>query len=247
METLSSLIRCFNFGSIKKFPPDLISIIGAIPTLISFYLVIPLIFQKIDFIGISVILITIIIILYSYYLSKKCNEYEKTVAEVLETGYFWNFFMDLYTHIELKENGNKKINFMYVDSENVEPVPATADQIKVKIILPSSNHSLQKTIEKVNNMTQLCSIDNKIRVRTKKNPDNTITNPDNTITIFEYPQTLQTIKKYFPKKDKYSDYQSKKFYRYFIDKFNTHLEQEHIRSDRFESIDADRFLASMNE
>lgn len=206
-EKISPLFPWLTFESIQKFF-DPIQILGVIiPTVIFYCDRIPKNLPKTVYLGIAVVIFTVI---FLYCLRNKYNEYEKSIAEVLETGYFSNFFEKTALHISQKKQANQPIQFKFNDGTK-ETVKA--DQIKVKVILPLSLSSLEDTIDKVGKITKSGNIDNGAWVLAKKNLNNTIT-------IYEYPRTLTAIQRYLPPKYDYSEEKSKNFHKLFNAKFD---------------------------
>ena len=201
------LPRWFTFDSIyKSF--NIKNIIGFIIPTVWFY------FDRIpkNLSRTACIVITLLIFTFFYllYVRNKHIDYEKSIAEVLETGYFTNFFEKIALHIWEQKKAKESIIFNFSDRSTVT---VKADQIKVEVILPLSRSSLKKTSDEIEIITKQGNIDNFAWVLAQENPDNTIT-------IYEYPRTLTAIPKYLDPKYDYDEEASEFFHKHFIAKFN---------------------------
>ncbi|MFY1110421.1 MAG: STING domain-containing protein [Methanosarcinaceae archaeon] len=206
-KSISASFPWLTFESIIKFFDPLQTVGVIIPTVIFYYDRIPKSLPRKVHLGVALLIFTVV---FLYCLRNKYNEYEKAIAEVLETGYFLNFFEKTALHISQKKQANQPIQFKFNDGTK-EAVKA--DQIKVKVILPLSLSSLEDTIDKVGKITKSGNIDNGAWVFAKKNLNNTIT-------IYEYPRTLTAIQRYLPPKYNYSEEKSKNFHKLFNAKFD---------------------------
>jgi hypothetical protein len=224
-KNISSLLPWLTFESIKKFFDLKQTLLVILPTVFCYCGIIPKDLPKPVYLGIVLIILTVI---YFYCLYTKYNEYEKAIAEVLETGYFSNFFEKTAAYILKKQQDKQPIQFNFNDG-TTEVVKA--DQIKVKVILPLSLKSLDNTIDIVRKITKAGNIDNGAWVLAKKNTDNTIT-------IYEYPRTLKAIQKYLPENYDYNEKKSKNFHKLFNAKFERDWSKEIdiIPSDIFVKI-----------
>ena len=162
---------------------------------------------------ISIVSLFIVIFLWHTYESYKA--YEKTVAEVLETGYFSNFFSEIAKHI-IKCPNNKVLLGLKLNDEE-KPIIKEVCVEKVVVILPKSHNSLIETFIKINEF-KIGNLDNQYWVN--------FTIKDNKITIYEYPRTLKPLLKYIEliiKKDQHTNFIEKLseiYHRHFNDKFN---------------------------
>jgi len=165
---------------------------------------------KLVAVGTIVLIFLFLSQIYSSYI-----EYEKSIAEVLETGYFYNFFDKIVLHIWDRKNNNipLKIKFNNEEKEVIETVKTS--QLKVIVILPLSRKGLLETVDNIEKTTKMGSLDNNCWIRFKKNPDNTII-------IYEYPRTLMAIPKHVNHKIKYSENTSKIFH----ERFNVNFDED---------------------
>ena len=211
--------RLLNYCSIKKFFTiyHFISSLGLAMTVgegINFVVNL----SKMEYL-ICVILILITISLCLMFGSYKA--YEKTVAEILETGYFFNFFKDIALHIFRCRNKPvqsefKLLEFKFKDGEK-DPIKVNVEQTEVVVVLPQSYNALENNINKINKF-ELDNLDNKYWVNFKIN--------NNKITIYEYPRTLKPLPEYLKlitEKDQdinFIENLSQIYHRHFNDKFN---------------------------
>lgn len=201
------LPRWLTVDSIKKFSDPIQLFEYTIP-IVGFYCgIIPKTTPKTELLVATLLIFTFFFIIN---LRNKYIEYEKSIAEVLETGYFSNFFKKTASHILEKKQENQPIKFTFKDG-NTETVKA--NQIKVKVILPLSVNSLTDIIKNIENTAKSGNIDNGAWVYAKKNLNNTIT-------IYECPRTLTTIDQYLPERYEYSEEKSKIFHKFFNNKFD---------------------------
>jgi len=227
-QTIFTKFRWLTPKAIKKNfdPKELIAFI--LPTTGFYYDIIPKLInlQKTVFL-VSVVIIFLLLFLINLY--KRNMDYEKSIAEVLETGYFLNFLDKTAIYIQEKKQTNQFIKFNFKDGTN-ETVKA--DQIKVKLILPLSLSGLNETIKSINSITKSGNIDNGPWVYAKKNSDNTIT-------IYDCPRTLTALSKYLINSESsYSDDLSRTFHKLFNAKFDQDWD------NAGESIPKDIFMKS---
>lgn len=220
--------RWLTIESIKKFSDPMYLFGYVLPATLCFNSIIAY-FIDLSNLKSLVVCVIVFVLLFLCQIYARYKEYEKSIAEVLETGYFYNFFEKTATFIHQRKKNKKPITFTFNDG-TIKTV--STDQIIVKVILPLSLNSLSDTIEKVKKITVSGNIDNGAWVLAQKNPDNTIT-------IYEYPRTLTAISTYLvsPKID-YGEEISIIFHKYFNTKFDKDWENvsDKIPSDIFKKI-----------
>lgn len=206
------LFRWLTFESIIKFANPSYFLIVIIPSTVGICSLIEFLANqtktKLIVIGILVLIFLFLSQIYSSYM-----EYEKSIVEVLKTGYFYNFFDKIVLHIWDRKNNNipLKIKFNNEEKEVIETVKTS--QIKVIVVLPLSRDGLIDTINIIEKTTKMGSLDNNCWIRFKKNTDNTII-------VYEYPRTLMAIPKHVNHKIKYDEKISKLFHERFNARFD---------------------------
>ena len=180
-----------------------------LPTTYAYYDALP----KIVDISKSLVTITSILVfllLFLFKLYKNFNNNDKAVAEVLETGYFNNFFYPFALVLNNKLQSGQKVS---IDFKNANQPPIQTGNIDLKIILPESKDRLDEAIKAIDNLTQDAIIDKGSWVKVQ------ILDSGKAI-IYECPRTLATIEKHLINgESEYTDKDSVKFHRYFIGKF----------------------------
>lgn len=187
--------------------PDLIAFI--LPTTYAYYDGIPKIVNcpKNIIIATSVL---VFILLFLFKLYKSFSDKEKAVSEVLETGYFKNFFYPFATTITDRLQHGQKLTINFKD-KNKSPVET--NDIQVRVILPRSKHMLEETMKQIDATTKDATIDNGpwVKVQVLDNEK---------IVVYECPRTLCTIENHLTNgNEKYTNTDSLKFHRFFIGKF----------------------------
>ncbi|MBS1501885.1 MAG: hypothetical protein JST32_07475 [Bacteroidetes bacterium] len=206
---MSSLIKWLSPASLKK-NFDLQEIVAFIlPTTYAYYDGLP----KIVDISKSLVIATSVVVcllLFLFKLYKNFNNNEKAVSEVLETGYFNNFFYPFALVVSNKLQSGEKLS---IDFKNKSiPSVETAD-VEVRIILPESKDKMEEAMSAINNRAKDACIDNGSWVKAQA-LDN------GKVIIYECPRTLATIEKHLINgENEYTNEESVKFHRYFTEKF----------------------------
>jgi nucleotide-binding STING sensor domain-containing protein len=196
----ASLKRNFDVQEIVAF---------ILPTTYAYYDGLP---KLVDFPKNMIIFTTVLVflLLFLFKVYKKFNENERAISEVLETGYFNNFFYPFATVITDKLRSGQKIA---LDFKNKNQAPIQTDNIEVKIILPQSKEQMADAIKAINKLAQDATVDNGPWVKAQL-ADN------GKVIIYECPRTMATIEKHLMNgESEYTNEESFKFHRYFIDKF----------------------------
>lgn len=154
--------------------------------------------------------VLVFILLFLFKLYKSFSDKEKAISEVLETGYFNNFFYPFGILIRDKLQCGQKLTISFKD-KNKAPVRTT--DIQVRVILPRSKHTLEDTMKQIDATTKDATIDNGAWVKVQ-------IAEDGRIVIYECPRTLCTIETHLiAGEGQYTNTDSLKFHRYFIAKF----------------------------
>ncbi|MBS1531263.1 MAG: hypothetical protein JSU01_13235 [Bacteroidetes bacterium] len=154
--------------------------------------------------------VLVFMLLFLFKLYKNFNNNEKAVAEVLETGYFNNFFCPFALVLTNKLQSGQKITF---DFKNRNQPSVRTDRVELKIVLPESKDRLAETIKAIDSIALDAIVDNGswAKVQISKNGK---------VIIYECPRTLTTIEKHLINGEtEYTDKDSFKFHRYFTEKF----------------------------
>jgi|GEM_PF-1203890 len=209
-EKIFNVFRWLSPKAIAKFFDFKELIAFILPTTGFYYDILPKIFESCKkFILWITILICLCILIYHLY--KRYMDYEKAIAEIIETSYFSNFLDFTVYYLNQKIVENEDITFRFKD-KSVKTV--NANKIKLDIIIPLSKNELIKTIREISAITKEGTLDNGSWVKAK-------INDDETITIYECPRILMTFSKYLVNSEKsYSEEQSKKLHNIFDQKFN---------------------------
>ncbi|MCC4766668.1 hypothetical protein FXW07_08600 [Methanosarcina sp. DH1] len=203
----NDISRWLTIESIIKFASPYHFLIVILPSTVGICSIIEFLINlsktKLVAVGTIVLIFLFLSQIYSYY-----KEYEKSMAEVLETGYFYNFFDKIVQHIWDRKYNNipLKIKFNNGQKEVIETIKTS--QLKFIVILPLSYDDFLDTINIINKTTKIGSLDNIYKIRFSKNPDDTIT-------VYECPQTLMAIPKHGNHKIKYDEKTSKLFHKHF--------------------------------
>jgi hypothetical protein len=149
-------------------------------------------------------------ILFLFKVRRKFNDNEKAVSEVLETGYFNNFFYPFATVITDKLRSEQQISFDFKDKS--QPTVLTND-VEVKIILPRSKQQMADVVKGINAIAKDAVVDNGQWVKVQ-------VLDTGKVIIYECPRTLSTIEKHLINgENQYTNHESIKFHKFFIDKF----------------------------
>jgi hypothetical protein len=174
------------------------------------------------FIAFAVLALLCVIDVYERYVA-----YEQAIADVLATGYFYNFIDNAARMFNEKSKGGSNIEFFTKDKTEKGSKPGTSampNDIEVRIILPASLSALTECQTEIGRRAVQMSTDDNTRIHVK-------TNNDGSATIYECPRTLLAIKKYFLEKDpEYPEERSFKMHEHFNRKVNTlwEMNSEHI-------------------
>ena len=180
-----------------------------LPTTYAYYSGLP----KVVTISKSVTVITsaavfLLLMLFKFYKNFRNNE--KAVSEVLETGYFNNFFYPFATVVADKLQSGKKMVF---DFKNKALPSVETGDVEIKIILPESKDKMDNVMMAINAISKDASLDNGpwVKARALENGK---------VIIYECPRTLTTIEKHLINgENEYTNKESIKFHRYFSEKF----------------------------
>lgn len=182
-----------------------------LPTTYAYYDGLPKIIDlpKATVVGTSVV---VFLLLFLFKLYKNFSDNERAVAEVLETGYFNNFFRPFAAAVTDKLESGTELTF---DFKN-KSVPAVKTRdVEVKIILPESKYKMDEAIAAIGQITKDASLDNGPWVKAQ-------VSANGKVTIYECPRTLTSIEKHLINgENAYSNEESVKFHRYFFEKFMT--------------------------
>lgn len=187
------------------------AVVSFIPTGMTYYSSIISIGNTYIAVGLSlVIFICFLFILYQ----KNIGTYKRALAQILATGYYRNFVENLSHNLNLEAP-----NLLQFE-EDEKPHPFTLDQIKVEIILPTSQSMLHRANEELNdlNIQRLYFKNRKDKsafwARALKSEDGVV--------IKDFPRTLFSLAEYITKdfNSYYSEKVSKKYHKAFIDKFH---------------------------
>lgn len=169
--------------------------------------------EKIKALPINLVIITSILIfllLLAFQLYKNFKKNEKAVAEVLETGYFNNFFTPFATVITSKLQEGRKITF---DFKNKTLPSVETDNVELRIIIPESKDKLDNVMMAIDGIAKDACIDNSTWIKAQ-------VLADDKVIIYECPRTLTAIEKHLINGETgYTNKESIKFHEYFYDKF----------------------------
>lgn len=166
-----------------------------------------------------VLIITTVLValtIYLYNIRKNYKNYEKAIAEVLETGYFSNFFEKVARKLKQKLESKEDVSFTFLRTQPNTPVNIPSKNIEIKIILPRSYDELQKAITRIDQIAEKAALDtgdwvNAVHLAA-----------DNKAVIYECPRTLLSLSKYLITDDEsYTSRQSEVLHQYFNKKFET--------------------------
>lgn len=156
------------------------------------------------------IFVIIFIPLFVIFMWCRKRNYERAIAEALETGYFMNFIEGTASFISSRKIQNKSI---VINSADGKSITVDSDKINVKVILPESLSKLNDTIAVVEELTNRGSLENGTWILYEKNIGEKLT-------IYDYPRTMTSMGKYL--KDmpgKYDELKSKTLHKYFNARF----------------------------
>ncbi|MBS1525012.1 MAG: hypothetical protein JST19_05150 [Bacteroidetes bacterium] len=196
----ASLKRNFDFQEIIAF---------ILPTTYAYYDGLPKIvdLSKGLIIGTSIL---VFLLLFLFKLYKNFSNNEKAVAEVLETGYFNNFFYPFALVVTNKLQRGDKLTFDF-KNKNIQSVE-TSD-VEIRIILPESKDKLAEAVSAIDNITKDACVDNDSWVKVQSLQTGKMV-------IYECPRTLAAIEKHLINgENEYTNEESIKFHRYFTEKF----------------------------
>jgi hypothetical protein len=150
----------------------------------------------------------------------KADEYEKSISEILATGYFNNYVIKLAGI--LRSRGNSPVKLLFSGNRSSE---ISADKIRVELMMPGSLAVLRRIQEETDAGTEIVYIDSEafnhpywLRARM---------DADGQLNILEYPRTLFALPKFLiSDPDSYNEKVSRKFHSAFIRRFEQ-LWQQH--------------------
>ncbi|HVV56637.1 MAG TPA: STING domain-containing protein [Mucilaginibacter sp.] len=156
---------------------------------------------------ITTVLVFVLLFLFKVY--KKFIDGERSVSEVLETGYFNNFFRPFAARISDRGRSGEKTT---IDFRDKTQSPVTTGNIALKIILPESKDKLAETLKQIDSITRDAMIDGSwVKAQITET---------GRVTILECPRTLATISHYLDNgAERYTDEESVRFHRYFTEKY----------------------------
>ena len=206
---MSAHFKWLAVESVKKNFDVRETIILVFPTTFAYFEIL----SKIKFLSLTLVISTsilVLLVLFIFQIDKNFQKNKKAVAEVLETGYFNNFFRPFATELTNKLKMGQKLVF---DFKN-KAIPSTeTSDVEVKIILPESKDKLDNVITAIDAITHDACIDNSFWVKVKV-ADN------NKVIIYECPRTLTAIEHHLINGEtEYTNEESIKFHRYFSEKF----------------------------
>lgn len=185
-----------------------------IPTTYAYYDILDKLYKKItqtdcpDKIAISTAL-TVFILLILFDIFRNYKKKIKAISEALETGYFNNFFNPTFIVVKDRLSSGQPLVFDFKDRSKSQ---VTTRKVEVVIILPKSKSELNRQINYIQKITHEASINGSwVNIDILKN---------GFVRIHECPRTLTSINQYLTTgKDQYTEEDSKKYHKYFIDKF----------------------------
>jgi len=156
----------------------------------------------------TTIFILILLILFDIF--RNYRKKIKAISEALETGYFNNFFNPTFTVLMDKLSAGQSLIFDFKDTSKSQIV---TKKIEVIIILPKSRSKLTNEINHIKKITQEATVNGSwVNIEVLESGN---------VKIHECPKTLTTINKFLATgQDQYTEKDSIKYHKYFIDKFN---------------------------
>lgn len=209
-------VKWLSWSSIKKNFDWKEFVALVIPTTFAYYDGLDKLYKKItktecpDKIAISTsILIFILLILFDIFRNHKKKI--KAISEALETGYFNNFFYPAFIVVMDKLRSGQPLVFDFKDQSKSQ---ITTREVEVVIILPKSRSELTRQMNHIQKITHEATINGSwVNIEVLKN---------GSVRIYECPRTLTTINSYLATgENQYTEEDSIKYHKYFIDKFNT--------------------------
>jgi len=206
---MSAHLKWLSAASLKKNFDTKEVIAFILPTTYAYYDGLPkLIALSKGLIVSTSILVFLLLCLFKLYKNFRNNE--KAVAEVLETGYFNNFFRPFATVVNDKLQSGSKFTF---DFKNKTLPSIETGNVELKIILPESKDKMDNVIMAINDLAKDACVDNGSWVKVQAQDSGKVI-------IYECPRTLTTIEKHLINgEDEYTNEESIKFHRYFCEKF----------------------------
>ncbi len=206
---LITSFQWLSLSAIKKFF-DLKELVAFIlPTTYAYYDGMP----KLIELSHPVIIITscaigIMLMLFNVY--KKYNEHEQAIAEVLETGYFCNFFDRTAVLLDEKRQRGDSV---VIEFKNHKTLTLDVNKMLVKISLPKSKSKLSETIAQIDAIARDATLDSGIWVKAAENADGSVT-------VYECPRTLKAISRYLVNgQEGYTEDTSYRLCHYFNERF----------------------------
>lgn len=206
---MSSHLKWLTPASLKK-NFDIQEIIAFIlPTTYAYYDGLPKVIDLSKAVIVSTsVLVFLLLLLFKLY--KNFSNNERAVSEVLETGYFNNFFYPFATVVTDRIESGTKLTFDFKD-KSLSSVETT--DVEIKIILPESKDKMANAVAAINSITKDACVDNSTWVKAQKLDTGKMI-------IYECPRTLTAIEKHLINgESEYTNEESIKFHRYFIEKF----------------------------
>jgi nucleotide-binding STING sensor domain-containing protein len=154
--------------------------------------------------------VLVFLLLFLFKLYKNFSNNEKAVAEVLETGYFNNFFYPFALVVTNKLQSGDKLT---IDFKNKNIPSVETSDVDIRIILPESKDKMTEVVTAINNVAKDASVDNGSWVKAQALENGKVI-------IYECPRTLATIEKHLINgESEYTNDESFKFHKYFSEKF----------------------------
>lgn len=203
-------LRWLNSKSVKKFTNPYEIIVVTIPSSVAFLDFINKYIYELSKEMLYFTFVILFMLLLLYRIHKNFKDYEVSIAEVLERGYFSNFFINAAKFIKDKTDNDEDVIFILRSGEKI---PKKTDKIRYKVILPKSQSKLEQINDEIERITKPANL-NGSWVNIKEEGDS--------ITIYECPRTLQTLRNYLTlinKSNDYSEEQSFELHQVFNKKF----------------------------
>lgn len=151
---------------------------------------------------------------------KRFAAHERSIAEVLATGYFHNFFersVSLFRH-RLEEG--TATTFLFGKGDNARSVTVPPGKISFTVILPESQQRLHESLGLISKNTLKATIDSGMWF-------DVVVHDDASVTIYDCPRTLTALRKYLVDGGKtFDDRLAAKLYKHFSKKFTALWERE---------------------
>ncbi len=218
-EWIATTFRWLSTDSLKKFfdLKEMIYVTG--PTVGFYHEFVP---KHLGLTDTMVFASTGVVFLLSFLVNiyKRFSAHERSIAEVLATGYFHNFFERTVSLFRHRMEEGTSTTFSFGKGDNTRSIAVPPGKITVRIILPDSQQRLNESLAMIRSHTMKATIDSGVWF-------DIVVHENASVTIYDCPRTLTALRKYLVDGGRtFDDRLSAKLHKHFSVKFMALWERE---------------------